>query len=75
MGIVWGNPLLLTSLYGLIHAEYWPGWRKVQKKYWNTHFRKQHLKIIQQSEINNSTENFLPVQSYDDIVLSKNAMK
>lgn len=31
----WGNPLLLTTLYSLIHARYWPHWRKTQKAYWN----------------------------------------
>ena len=31
----WGNPLLLTTLYSLIHASYWPHWRKTQKKHWD----------------------------------------
>jgi anaerobic magnesium-protoporphyrin IX monomethyl ester cyclase len=35
MGLVWGNPLLLTTLYSLIHAEYWDGWKKTQKRKWN----------------------------------------
>lgn len=35
MGWSWGNPLLLTTLYSLIHASYWPYWQKSQKKFWN----------------------------------------
>lgn len=35
MGWRWGNPLLLTTLYSLIHASYWPHWQKKQKKYWD----------------------------------------
>lgn len=34
MGFVWGNPLLLTTLYGIIHASFWDGWRRTQKKKW-----------------------------------------
>ncbi|MBY0471150.1 B12-binding domain-containing radical SAM protein [bacterium] len=36
----WGNPLLLTTLYGLIHASFWRGWRKKQKRHWERQFRK-----------------------------------
>ncbi len=32
MGFVWGNPLLLTTLYSIIHASFWTPWRKRQKK-------------------------------------------
>ena len=35
MGWRWGNPLLLTTLYSLIHASYWPYWKKTQKRYWD----------------------------------------
>jgi len=31
-GFKWGNPLLLTTLYGLIHASFWPDWRRLVKQ-------------------------------------------
>lgn len=34
MGLKWGNPLLLTTLYSIIHAEYWEGWQKAQQRFW-----------------------------------------
>lgn len=37
MGAIWGNPILLTTLYSLIHADYWDGWRATQKKRWDKH--------------------------------------
>jgi anaerobic magnesium-protoporphyrin IX monomethyl ester cyclase len=34
-GLQWGNPFLLTTLYALIHASFWPGIRRVQKNHWD----------------------------------------
>lgn len=31
----WGNPMLLTTLYAIIHASLWKGWRKRQKRRWD----------------------------------------
>jgi radical SAM superfamily enzyme YgiQ (UPF0313 family) len=39
MGFVWGNPLLLTTLYGIIHASFWDGWRRTQKRRWARKYR------------------------------------
>jgi hypothetical protein len=75
MGIVWGNPLLLTSLYSLIHADYWKGWKQNQNKYWVKHYKKTYEKKLMSTHDENSTDNFLPAYNYDDIVLSKNAIK
>jgi len=33
-GLQWGNPFLLTTLYALIHATHWAGWRRQQKRQW-----------------------------------------
>jgi hypothetical protein len=79
MGLVWGNPLLLTSLYSLIHADYWVGWRKSQAIYWDKNFKMLYDSQDQQQETINVSERlnekFLPSHNYDDIVLSKNAIK
>ncbi|MBY0552889.1 B12-binding domain-containing radical SAM protein [bacterium] len=50
MGWRWGNPLLLTTLYSLIHATYWPGWRKEQKKYWQKAIKKLKQENIPMAE-------------------------
>ena len=87
MGFYWGNPLLLTSLYSLIHADYWTGWRKTQNKYWMKKFKKGYDESILNKEIqlaiNKQNEavklsekldyKFLPVQDSEDVVLIKNA--
>ena len=39
MGIIWGNPLILTTLYGIIHASFWDGWRRRQKRKWARKYR------------------------------------
>lgn len=89
MGFMWGNPLLLTTLYSLIHADYWCGWRKSQEKYWNKNYKKSYEENLLNLEINESiikqreaialgeklNGKFLPSENYDDIVLSKNAVK
>ncbi len=46
MGLYWGNPLLLTTLYGIIHASFWPGWRRRQKRRWNRKFRVLYQTVV-----------------------------
>lgn len=63
MGFRWGNPVLLTTLYSLIHASYWSGWRKTQKNYWNKINRKNNFKdriAIQDG----FADKFLPEESH-----------
>lgn len=88
-GFLYGNPLLLTTLYSLIHADYWEGWRKKQKKYWEKNYKAEYEKALidrerlaafeKQAEAIKLSEKlndkFLPTHNYDDIVLSKNATK
>jgi radical SAM superfamily enzyme YgiQ (UPF0313 family) len=40
-GFLWGNPFLLTTLYSLIHASFWPGWQRVQKRSWSRQIKPQ----------------------------------
>jgi anaerobic magnesium-protoporphyrin IX monomethyl ester cyclase len=46
MGFVWGNPLLLTTLYGIIHASFWPGWKRVQKRRWRRLYESAYLQQV-----------------------------
>lgn len=63
-GFLWGNPLLLTSLYSIIHASYWPGWRRRQKKFWEKSVKKfgniQHVK----ADAGELAQKFLPEESH-----------
>lgn len=60
-GLLWGNPILLTSLYSLIHASYWDGWRKTQKKYWLKANKK--LNLLKQVDAEGLNQRFLPEES------------
>lgn len=54
MGIVWGNPLILTTLYGIIHASFWDSWRKTQKKRWD----RDYSYAYEETQRQNSTDIF-----------------
>lgn len=87
MGIYYGNPAILTTLYSMIHAEYWSGWRKTQNKYWMKKFKKGYDDSILNKELQLAFEKqneaiklseklnykFLPIRETEEIILSKNA--